>query len=264
MFFIASKVFWFVAEPVSLAIFAGILGIILLGTRFARAGRVLMAGAIIALSIGLVTPLGAVLLRPLEDRFPQPPADMPAPAGIIVLGGAVETAHSQARGEVFLDAEAARMTTGVELARRYPSARLVYTGGSAGFPREGPSESISARELWISLGVPAEQMMFEAKSRNTWENAVFTRDLVKPKPGERWLLVTSAWHMPRSAGIFRRVGFPVVPYPVAYHTFGDARDFQLSVPMTDKVTMLELGVREWIGLLAYWLTGKTDALFPAP
>jgi len=247
-----------------LAIFVGILGIFLSFTRFARAGRILMAGAIIALAVGLLTPIGAVILRPLEDRFPQPSTDMPSPAGIIVLGGAVETAKSEARGQVYLDAEAARMTTGVELARRYPNARLVYTGGSAGFPHEGPAEAISAQELWLSLGVPVEQMIFEAKSRNTWENAVFTRELVKPRPGERWLLVTSAWHMPRSVGIFRRVGFPVVPYPVAYHTFGDARDFQLSVPMTDKVTMLELGVREWIGLLAYWLTGKTDALFPAP
>jgi uncharacterized SAM-binding protein YcdF (DUF218 family) len=86
-----------------LAIFVGLLGIVLLFTRFARAGRAFMAGAIIALAIGFVTPLGAVLMRPLEDRFPQPPADMPAPTGIIVLGGAVET-RSEARGRVYLNA----------------------------------------------------------------------------------------------------------------------------------------------------------------
>ena len=186
-----------------------------------------MAGAIIALAAGLLTPLDAVILRPLEDRFPQPPADLPAPAGIIVLGGAVETARSQARGQVFLDADAARMTTGVELARRYPECAARLYRRLRPFPHEGPAEAISARELWLALGVPAGQMSFEAKSRNTWENAVFTRDLVKPKPGETWLLVTSAWHMPRSVGIFRRVGFPVVPYPVAYRTFGDERDFQM-------------------------------------
>jgi uncharacterized SAM-binding protein YcdF (DUF218 family) len=120
------------------------------------------------------------------------------------------------------------------------------------------------RELWLSLGVPAEQMVFEEKSRNTWENAVFTRDLVKPKPGETWLLVTSAWHMPRSVGIFRHVGFPVVPYPVAYRTFGDGREFRGYVSILDRLALLDLGVREWIGLLAYRLAGKTDALFPAP
>jgi uncharacterized SAM-binding protein YcdF (DUF218 family) len=264
MFFIASKIFWFVAEPVSLAIIVGVLGILLGFTRFVRAGRALMAGAIIALAAGLLTPLGAVFLRPLEERFPPPPADIPAPAGIIVLGGAVDTEKSEARRQVFLTADAARMTAGVELARRYPTARLVFSGGSGGLLGEGPAEAIGARKLWLSLGVPAERMTFEANSRNTWENGLFTRDLVKPKPGETWLLVTSAWHMPRSVGIFRHLDFDVTPYPVAYRTFGDERDFLLPTSVIDKVIMLDYSVREWVGLLAYWLAGKTNALFPAP
>jgi uncharacterized SAM-binding protein YcdF (DUF218 family) len=264
MFFTASKIFWFVAEPVSLAIVVGVLGILLGFTRFARAGRAVMAGAIIVLAGGLLTPLGAVLLRPLEERFPPPPADIPAPAGIIVLGGALDTEKSEARGQIYFRPDAARMTAGVELTRRYPSARLVFTGGSGGLLGEGPAEAIGARKLWLSLGVPEERMMFEAKSRNTWENALFTRDLVKPKPGETWLLVTSAWHMPRSVGIFQHLGFDVIAYPVAYRTFGDARDFLRPTRVFDKVIMLDYGVREWVGLLAYRLAGKTDALFPAP
>jgi uncharacterized SAM-binding protein YcdF (DUF218 family) len=264
MFFIASKIFWFVAEPVSLAIIVGIFGVLLGFTRFARAGRALMAGAIIALAVGLFTPLGTLLLRPLEGRYPPPPANIPAPAGIVVLGGAMDAEKLEARGQVSLTADAARMTTGVEMARRYPTARLVFTGGSGAVLGEGPPEAIGARKLWLSLGVPAERMTFESKSRNTWENAVFTRDLVKPKPGEAWLLVTSAWHMPRSVGIFRHLGFDVIPYPVAYRTFGDERDFLLPTSVTERVFMLDFGVREWVGLLAYRLAGKTDALFPAP
>jgi uncharacterized SAM-binding protein YcdF (DUF218 family) len=264
MFFIFSKIFWFIAEPITLAILGGILGVILGFTRFAQAGRVLTAGAIFALAAFLLTPLGALLLRPLEDRFPQPPADMPAPTGIIVLGGASDAEKSEARGQVYLNADAARMTAGIELVRRYPAARLVFTGGSADLLAEGRVEAISAKKLWLSLGVPGERMIFEDKSRNTWENAVFTRDLVKPKKGETWLLVTSAWHMPRSAGIFRRIGFDVVPYPVAYRTFGDERDLRLAPTMIERVIMLDYSVHEWIGLLAYWLAGKTDAPFPAP
>lgn len=264
MFFIASKIFWFVAEPVALAIVVGVLGILLGFTRLARAGRALTGGAMIALAAGLLTPLGALLLWPLEKRFPQPPVDIPAPAGIIVLGGAADAERSEARGTFTLTADGSRLTTAVELARRYPAARLVFTGGLGTLLGEGPPEAISARKLWLSLGVPAERMTFEEKSRNTWENAVFTRDLVKPKPGETWLLVTSAWHMPRSVGIFRHLGFDVVPYPVAYRTFGDERDFLLSPSMTDRVFMLDCGIREWVGLLAYRLADKTDALFPAP
>lgn len=264
MFFTISKIFWLIAEPITLAITIGILGLVLWFTRFARLGRALAAFAILALAAGLLTPAGALLLRPLEDRFPQPPANLPEPAGIIVLGGALDTEKSAARGQVYLTADAARMTAGIELMRRYPAARLVFAGGWGGLLDKGQAEAIGAKEFWLSLGVPAERIALEDKSRNTWENALFTRDLVKPKKGEIWLLVTSAWHMPRSVGIFRRIGFDVVPYPVAYRTWGNERDFSPVPAPVDRAIMLDCAVREWIGLLAYRLTGKTDAFFPGP
>lgn len=263
MFFVVSKIFWFVAEPLSLLVALGVIGVVLGLTRFARAGRALTAGAAIALAIGLLTPLGAALMRPLEDRFPQHAANGPPPTGIIVLGGSVSPPLTEARKQVSILGAAARLTTAVELARRYPEARLVFTGGSASLT-DRQAEASGVRELWLALGVPAAQMSFEAKSRNTWENALFTRDLVKPKPGETWLLVTSAWHMPRSVGIFRRLDFDVTPYPVDYHTFGDARDWEMAAPVFERAFMFDFGVREWIGLVAYRLAGKTDALFPAP
>ena len=145
------------------------------------------------------------------------------------------------------------MTAGVELARRYPSALLVFTGGPGGLLGEGPAEAIGARKLWLSLGVPEERMMFEAKSRNTWENALFTRVLVKPKPGETWLLVTSAWHMPRSIGIFRHLGFDVIPYPVAYRTFGDERDFLLA--HLECSTKLLCSITASVNGSGFWPTG---------
>jgi uncharacterized SAM-binding protein YcdF (DUF218 family) len=263
MFFFAAKLFWMVAEPVTLLLLVGVLGVFFGFTRFARAGRVLVACAILPLAFGLLTPIGAIVLRPLEDRFPSPPANMPEPSGIIVLGGAVDAARSQARGQVYLNSDAARMTKALELVRRYPAARLVFTGGS-GELLGGQAEAVGARDFWLSLGVPDDKITLEEKSRNTWENAVFSRNLVHPKPGEIWLLVTSAWHMPRSVGIFRRIGFAVTPYPVAYRTFGDSRDLYSYVSMGDRVITLDSGIREWVGLLAYWLTGKSEALFPAP
>ncbi len=181
-----------------------------------------------------------------------------------MLGGGLDTERSEARSQVHSGGDSARLTAAAELARRYPQARLVFTGGSANLLEEGRAEAISAKRFWLSLGVPADRMVFEDKSRNTWENAVFTRDLVQPKQGETWLLVTSAWHMPRSIGIFRRIGFDVTPYPVDYRTFGDKRDFLRPLGMDDRVAMLDAGVHEWIGLLAYWLSGKTYTLFPSP
>ena len=120
------------------------------------------------------------------------------------------------------------------------------------------------RALWLSLGVPAQRMTFENRSRNTYENATMTRAIVQPRPGERWLLVTSAAHMPRSMGIFRRAGWNMIAYPVDYRTFGDARDVRPTTLALDALRRIDAALHEWIGLLVYRLTGKTDSLLPAP
>ncbi|MGO9674617.1 MAG: YdcF family protein [Methylocella sp.] len=264
MFFPVSKVFWLIAEPAAALVLVAALGVALAFTRWARTGRRLSAAAMLGLLVILFTPLGAALLRPLENRFPPPSADFPAPTGIIVLGGGLDEAKSEARGQTMLSGDGMRLIAGLQLARRYPTARLIFTGGSGNFLEQAPSEATGVQKFWLDLGEPGDRMSFESKSRNTWENALFTRDLVKPKPGETWLLVTSAWHMPRSMGIFRRVGFNVTAYPVAYRTFGDDRDWWLPVSASDRISTLDLAIREWIGLLAYRLTHKTNALFPAP
>ncbi|MGB8277822.1 MAG: YdcF family protein [Methylovirgula sp.] len=264
MFFVLSKLFWLVAEPINFILILGVLGVGLSFGHWARFGCRLAATAVILLAIAGFSPFGALLLRPLENRFPAPPAAMPAPAGIIVLGGALDADLTFARGAPTLLAPAARLTAGVALARRFPKARLVFTGGSADISGKGASEAPAVRDLWLSLGVPADQMIFEEKSRNTWENALFTRALVDPRPDETWLLVTSAWHMPRSVGIFRKAGFKVTAYPVDYETYGDNRDLRPPRVALDEMTMLDNAMHEWIGLVAYHLTGKTDAWFPAP
>jgi uncharacterized SAM-binding protein YcdF (DUF218 family) len=264
MFFIVSKIFGIVFEPINFLVTLGLIGISLTWLGLARLGKAMAFCALIATAIIFYSPISALLLRPLEDRFPQPPADMPAPDGIIVLGGALDADLSDARGQITLIGAGSRLTSAVALARRYPRARLVFTGGSANLSGNGISEAVLVHRLWLELGVPAEQMSFEETSRNTFENAIFTRALVNPAPGQRWLLVTSAWHMPRSVGIFRRAGFPVVPYPVAYLTYGDSRDFQMTHVAADSLARFDAAVHEWIGLLAYRLSDKTDALFPAP
>lgn len=264
MFFTLSKILWFIVEPVTLLVVVGIVGVALGFTRYARAGWAVTAIALLGLGLCVLTPFGALVMRPLEARFEPPAADMPGPTGIIVLGGSISPTRTEASGHAVLAYDADRMTAGVELARRYPKARLVFTGGSDSVWQNKPSEAVGAQLLWRALGVPEEQMLFETRSRNTWENALFTRDLVRPKPGETWILVTSAWHMPRSVGIFRRAGFSVIPYPVARHTLGNAEDLLPHKNIVERLFMVQHGIREWIGLLAYRLTGKTDALFPGP
>ena len=264
LFFFLSKILGFFAEPSNLLVTLGLLGAVLLRTRFAHAGRRLMAAALVLLAIFGLTPLGNALILPLEERFPLWDASRGSPDGVIILGGAVDEVIASTRGEPALNEGAERMTAAVDLARRYPRARLVYSGGAAGLVVDAGAEATVARRLLIQMGIPPERIEIEDRSRNTIENALLTKQVAQPKPGERWLLVTSAYHMPRSIGIFRHAGFPVEAYPVDWRTRGAADLVRPFDRFSDGLRRSDLAVREWVGLMMYWLTGRSAELLPGP
>ena len=264
MFFTASKLVWFVAAPTNAFILSLIVAPVLGWMGFRRSGLSLAALATILLVVAGLSPAGTLLLRPLEDRFPQTPADLPSPTGIIVLGGSTDEVVSDARDQVTISAAATRVTEAVVLSRRYPEARLVFSGGSGALFLHPRTEAALTRTLWIAMGVAPERITIEDRSRNTYENALYSKRVVAPKPGERWLLVTSAFHMPRAVGTFRGVGFPVTAYPVDFRTTGGPFDYVPRPEANDGLRRFDIAVKEWIGLAAYAWTGRVSALFPAP
>jgi uncharacterized SAM-binding protein YcdF (DUF218 family) len=264
MFFVLSKVLGFFAIPSNVVIFAGILGALLWRTRFARFGGWLAIGSLFLLAILGFSPAGNVLILPLEQRFPPWDHSGGAPDGIVVLGGAVTPDVSAARNDVALNEAAERMTAIAGLARRYPQARILFTGGTGAlFPGAG-TEAEYAGRLFASFGIAPERILLEDKSRNTVENAVVSKAIAQPKAGERWLLVTSAYHLPRAIGVFRRAGFLVEPYPVDWRTRGSDDALRPFPTLTDGLRRTDTAMREWVGLLAYWLTGRSSELFPGP
>ncbi|MGO9770405.1 MAG: YdcF family protein [Roseiarcus sp.] len=263
MFFLTSKLLWFVAAPTTLLMAGALIGAWLVPRRagFPRALALACAGALLVVS---VAPVGALLIEPLEDRFPPPEADMPPPYGIVILGGAIDDEASAARGQTILDEGASRLTEAAILARRYPAARLVYTGGSAALWDPHSTEALEGRKLLVALGVDAARIAIEDKSRNTDENARFTAALVHPQADQVWLVVTSAYHMPRAMALFRKAGFSARAFPVDYRTLGDARDWRLNLDPPRGLRLFDLAVHEWIGLIAYRASGRIDDWFPRP
>jgi uncharacterized SAM-binding protein YcdF (DUF218 family) len=264
MFFIVSKIFGFFAIPSNLIIIAGLVGVMLLRTRFARTGWRLAIGSLVLLAIVGLSPLGNALIIPLEDRFPAWDATRSAPAGIVVLGGAITTEVAKARNEPALNEAAERMTAAVELARRYPAARIIFSGGDPGFAFDFGNESEEAIRLFDRLGLPRGRVLTEDKSRNTVENAIFSKALAMPKPDECWLLLTSGYHMPRAMGVFGHAGFPVEAYPVDWRTRGREDFLRPFGTVGDGLRRADTAVREWVGLAAYWVTGRSSELFPGP
>jgi len=264
MFFFLAKTMGFFSAPSNVLMSLALIGVILMATRFARAGRRIAVTAVLLLAFVGWSPFGNAIILPLEERFPPWNAARGAPDGIICLGGAVDTVVSPVRDEVALNEAAERMTAVAELARRFPNARVVFTGGSGRIIFDGVSEASLAARLFESFGIAKERVTLEDKSRDTLENALFTRDLVKPKSGERWLLVTSAHHMPRSVGIFRGAGFAVEAFPVDYRTRGAIDLLRPFSTLGDGLRRTDTAMREWVGLAIYRLTGRSDSLFPAP
>src|SRR6202051_112054 len=264
MFFFLSKTLGFFAVPSNVVMTIGLVGVVLLCTRRRRLASWLVVRCVVLIAVAGFSPLGHILMLPLEQRFPAWDAKWGPPNGIVVLGGAISPELSLARGDVALNEAAERITATAELARRYPDARIIMTGGSSALIFDEGTEAVFAVQQLEALGVAHERITAEEQSRNTIENAVFSRLVATPKPGERWLLVTSAFHMPRAMAVFRAAGFPVEAYPVDWRKGGPVDMVRPFVSLSDGLRRTDTAVHEWVGLFAYWLTGKTATLFPAP
>jgi len=261
MGFVLSKIFWGIVAPGNLLVLMLVIGTLRLGRRRRGRGAPLLTTAAIALLAIAILPIGQWLAMPLESRFPSP--ELPEHVdGIVVLGGAVEPGISEAHGQVALNDAGERMLGALTLARRYPDAPIIVTGGNASLlPRDLPSEAADMRDLLVGQGVGPSRIRIEDHSRNTVENAVFSREIAQPSPGQVWLLVTSATHMPRAVGCFRHVGWPVIAYPVDYRTEARPRP---SFLLSEHLALVDVVVKEWVGLVAYRILGYTDRLLPAP
>lgn len=264
MLFILSKIFWLLFSPVTLLLIVALIGTLMTWGRRVRTGRRLALAALLLLAVLALTPVGGLIVGPLEDRFPLPPNDMAPPYGVIVLGGAINGGASEARGDVVFTEEGERVVQAAILARRYPDAKLVFTGGNGSLFSAMTTEAQAVAKLWAELGVDPMKVMLEERSRNTDENARFTASLVHPKPDQRWILLTSAFHMPRSMGLFEKAGFNVIADPVAYRTFGLRNGLDWDTDPARNLRTVEVAFKEWVGLIAYRLTGRIDDLFPGP
>ena len=263
MFFFLSKTVGLLTKPSIAIVLIAFAGLLLLPTRWRRAGTRLVILGFVLLLIAGVSPLADILMHALESRFPKWDASRGAPDGVVVLGGVIAPKLSQLHGTAIVGEDAGRVIAIGRLARDYPNARIIYSGGDGSLRGTDGAEADYLQPLLDSFGVGRERVTLERASRNTAENAAFSKEIAKPKPGERWLLVTSAVHMPRAVGAFRHAGFPVEAYPVSWRT-GVAYRFMPVPAIGVNLVRLDTAMNEWAGLLAYWLSGRSAALWPAP
>lgn len=262
MSFYLSKILWWIVQPGNLLVLLLAACAVLLWTRWRRLARGGIAGIAMSFTLILLFPFGNWLITPLENRFSRPDT-LPPLDGIIVLGGGFELPVLNSRGLPELNAAGDRYTAFVALARQFPQARLILSDGDpALFLNQGAAADVK-QAFFTDLGLPPGRITFENQSRNTYENVVKSKSLIRPQAGENWALVTSAAHMPRSVGLFRKAGWPVIAYPVDYRT-APAPELGRQPDFSRNLRAVDLAVKEWVGLAAYYAMGRTDNLFPGP
>jgi uncharacterized SAM-binding protein YcdF (DUF218 family) len=261
--FIFGKLLWAVVQPGNLLLLALLGGfVLLLGSR-GRHGKMLIGLSALSFLAFAVVPIGPAMMLGLEQRFPRPLMLPDRIDGILVLGGAVDPRISLAYGETVFNSSIARVLAGIALARRYPEAKLALVGGEGELFPVGFAEARATSSFVIEEGIPAPRIILEERSRSTHENAVFAKELIRPGPAETWVLVTSAFHMPRAVASFHAVDWPLIPYPVDFKI--DPRTgLRANFNLVDGLGTATTAGKEWAGLVGYRLRGWTGELFPAP
>lgn len=259
--FILSKLFGVLTAPLNLALALLAVTMVMGYTRWRAWQRPMLSLLVAGLLTLAILPWDALLIAPLENRYPRP--NLPAQVdGVIVLGGALDPVMTKARDQVAAGSAVERLTTLVLLGRRFPDARLVFTGGSGSVSSQELKEAPVARRFLAELGFDVDKVVFEEQSRNTRENATLTKALMRPAKDEVWVLVTSALHMPRAVAAFTAVGWPVVPYPVDYISIDASPRFGFN--LSGALGRLDVGLHEWMGLVYYRIRGWSHDLFPGP
>lgn len=262
MTFYISKIFWLVAQPLSLAFLLLLTGLLAGLLKWSRIRTWASIAAALILFVTLFTSIGAVLLQQLENRFAR--ADLPAggPSCIITLGGGFESEIVSARGGFEMTQAGDRFVETLRLARDFPASRILVSGGDGSLSGAYEGDAVIAERFFSAFGISADRLIRETQSRDTFENAANTETLLASNGLQNCLLVTSAFHMPRSMGLFRKRGLTVLPWPTDYRTTGTASlGFDFTQPFANS-QLMATAAREWTGLLFYYLAGRTSSLVP--
>ena len=253
-----SKIIWAVFSPAHFIVILFILSFFLSQTNGLKSFiRGLTA---VFFVVALLFPIGDWALLPLE----QCNSDQGMPMrvdGVFILGGGVNTRLSDQRHAIAFNDSSERIFALLKLLKQYPNAQFIYSGGSSSLKQNSIGEAEYVKQFLDDMAVRPQTMGFESQSRNTYEDALLNKEIYGKTPKQNWLLVTSAFHMPRSYGLFQKMGQKTetmfFPYPVDYKTGGQFK-FELRMDMLENLLKLDTAAHEYVGLLFNLLLKRSD------
>ncbi len=262
MSFVVPRLIWLAFNPMTILLVLICVALLLQLTIWRRAGRRLLVFCATIIVILSVLPIGSLMLAALEGQYPPMRRFPQRVDGIIVLGGATQPLIAIVRNQTSVNDNADRLLEFAALARRYPEARLVFSGGYGGLGESVLTQADVVARLLKEGGLDTSRIVFEAEARNTNDSPRLISERIRPRPNEVWLLVTSAAHMARSLGVFRKQGWNVIAYPCDYRTRGGMRSLTFRFDISGGLHQFAQASRAWTALAAYYVMGRINELFP--
>jgi len=256
MEFYIAKVANYLLEPLYiLSFFLIILIFLLLFTNFKKLTIFSAKFLLILFLFFGYTPFSNFLLNKIENFIKPSKYPVQQLKGVVVLGGSFNSGlQSKERNEVLLNSSAERLTKVIEIYSKNPKILILFSGFSGELKPQGWSESDMAKKFFLEQGVRSENLIFENKSRNTFENINYSKDIIKNYKGT-WGLITSASHMPRSYFGFKRQGLILEPISVDYRT-GTSSIFWINFDIKKGLENWNIILHELVGISYYKITGK--------
>lgn len=257
-----NEILWTLLQPSVMLVLLVALALVATWLRWHAIASALLTAFLLAVAVVVLLPVGEWLGSPLEAQVTA--ADLPGGVdGIVALGGAVDWRVTRERGQLSLNAAGERIAAAAALAQRYPEARLIVTGSFADAFADDLRGAPTDASLFFGPHFAGRTVTYLGASRSTYEDALLTLAEAEPRQGDTWLLVTSAWHMPRALGTFRAAGWTLTPVPVDYRSTGELRiapDWDVAATLAD----LDRLVREWGAIAVYRREGRMVELASGP
>ena len=260
MSFYLSKILWFIINPFNifiLFIFIGFFSHFFLRNNFYK---IIFFFTVMIFIFFAVMPTGKYMIYQLEKKFHSEILFPKQIDGILILSGATNPILTKEFDQINLNGSIERLTESIQLHKKYPKAKFVFSGGSGSLYNQELTHSDVAIKFFIQQGIDVNEIVFESKSRNTFENILYSKKIVNPKPNENWILVTTAFHMTRAINIAEKLDWEMIPYAVDFR-ISKKSSWQPTLNFFSNISLLQTASHEWVGLVAYYFMGRTSKIY---
>ena len=259
MAFYFSKYFWLIFNPFNLFIFIIFFALIINFFSKGFLNKILFFLIFVSFIITGVMPTGKYLIYTLEKEFHDKIILPDKIDGILILSGASNPELTEEFNQINLSGSVERLTESIQLINQYPLAKIIFSGGSGTLKKFSLTQGEVVKMLFNNFDIDTSKIIFELNARNTYENILLSKKIANPMPSENWLLVTSAFHMSRAMNVAETLEWTFIPFAVDFKV--SKNFFWLpSLNFFENMNTFQFSSHEWIGLLAYYLMGRSNKI----